>query len=380
MSHRPTFAFLLPWQLGERGGVNQVVLNLLTQCEAAGRFRPLLIENDWECQQPAPATRFGFDAVRLRIRCALAAPILRTAAAFAANFAAESRTLADLLSRERVAVVNAHFPGDVTAANFPLLNRLGRFSGKTILSLHGSEIRSAAKFTGLSLHAYRWMLREVDRVVACSKNLLDIALSVEPAIRTPKFIHNGFTLPDTLAAPVAREDGTEVIVSVGRYEQGKGHDVLIAAFRRLAERRPGLRLRILGASGPQLDQTRALVAGDSRIQLRTDVPHAEVLATVASADVFAFPSRWEGLGIAILEAGALGIPVVAARAGGIPEIVAEGETGRLFPVDDVGALATALASALDDRDASQRMVSALHSRVTDHFTWRRAWREYEALV
>ena len=60
------------------------------------------------------------------------------------------------------------------------------------------------------------------------------------------------------------------------------------------------------------------------------------------------PARWEGFGLALLEAMLASKPVVATNVSSIPEIVVEGETGLLVAPDDPTALATAVIRVLDD--------------------------------
>src|SRR5207245_4136839 len=76
---------------------------------------------------------------------------------------------------------------------------------------------------------------------------------------------------------------------------------------------------------------------------RSDVP--DLLASFA---VFAYPSRFEGLCLAVIEAQAAGVPVVATPVGGIPENVVDGETGLLVPPRDPAALAAAINRLLED--------------------------------
>jgi glycosyltransferase involved in cell wall biosynthesis len=69
--------------------------------------------------------------------------------------------------------------------------------------------------------------------------------------------------------------------------------------------------------------------------------------------VFAFPSRFEGLCLAVIEAQAAGVPVVATPVGGIRETVVDGETGWLVPVDDPRALAERIVWVLDHPDVAR---------------------------
>src|SRR5262249_20314721 len=70
----------------------------------------------------------------------------------------------------------------------------------------------------------------------------------------------------------------------------------------------------------------------------------------AGLDLYAMPSRAEGLGSAALLAMAHGVPVVATRVGGLPEVVEDGKTGWLVPADSPAALADLIVSAASDRE------------------------------
>ncbi|HLX19048.1 MAG TPA: glycosyltransferase, partial [Gaiellaceae bacterium] len=82
---------------------------------------------------------------------------------------------------------------------------------------------------------------------------------------------------------------------------------------------------------------------ESRVFLLGRVP--DVAAWLQRASVYVQPSRWEGFGLAVLEAMVCGLPVVATDVSSLPELVVDGETGLLVPVADVEALALAIARA-----------------------------------
>jgi len=84
--------------------------------------------------------------------------------------------------------------------------------------------------------------------------------------------------------------------------------------------------------------------------------------------VFCLSSRLEGLGTSLLDAMAFGLPVVATAAGGIPEAVEDGVTGRVVPPREPGALAEALAHALEDEERRQAFGAAGRRRFLERFT------------
>lgn len=62
-------------------------------------------------------------------------------------------------------------------------------------------------------------------------------------------------------------------------------------------------------------------------------------------DVFCLPSKWEGLGLVLLEAMLQNVPIIGSRAGAIPEVLGEGRFGALFDCGNVGQLAGLIADA-----------------------------------
>ena len=94
---------------------------------------------------------------------------------------------------------------------------------------------------------------------------------------------------------------------------------------------------------------------------------------LCAADVFALPSRWEGLPGGVLEAMALEVPIVATDIAPVREVVGLTGCARLVPPDDAEALAAALASVLRDprAAAAEACVAAGRDRFLEHFTTER---------
>jgi glycosyltransferase involved in cell wall biosynthesis len=128
-----------------------------------------------------------------------------------------------------------------------------------------------------------------------------------------------------------------VVGNVARLAEQKGHRDLIEAARVVLDRHPDVRFVVAGEGELRAELEQLAEPLGDRFQLlghRGNVPDL-----LASFDVFAFPSRFEGLCLAVIEAQAAGVPVVASPVGGIRETVVEGSTGWLVPPRDPAALA-----------------------------------------
>jgi glycosyltransferase involved in cell wall biosynthesis len=156
-----------------------------------------------------------------------------------------------------------------------------------------------------------------------------------------------------------------VVGNVARLAEQKGHRDLIAAAPAVLERHPGARFVVAG-DGELRAELEALARplGERFTFLgeRDDVP--DLLASFA---VFAYPSRFEGLCLAVIEAQAAGVPVVATPVGGIVENVVDGETGLLVPPNDPAALAEAIVRILDDPGQGRALAERARPRVFERY-------------
>lgn len=138
-----------------------------------------------------------------------------------------------------------------------------------------------------------------------------------------------------------------VILGVGSLTPRKDYALLLRAFAQLVRHRDA-RLIVLG-DGPDRPGLERL-ARELGIAARMLMPGfcQNPYPWIASASVFAHASRWEGLGIVLVEALALGTPVVATDCpSGPAEVLDHGRLGRLVPVGDAHAMADALTRTLD---------------------------------
>jgi glycogen synthase len=114
-----------------------------------------------------------------------------------------------------------------------------------------------------------------------------------------------------------------------------------------------------GPLRPALERQAARL-GPGRVRFQGFVPHAEVPAWLAAADVLVLPSVYEELGSVLLEAMAAGLPVVASEVGGIPDAL--GPAGLLVPPGDPAALAAAVDQVLEDPALAAELARAARRR------------------
>jgi glycosyltransferase involved in cell wall biosynthesis len=217
--------------------------------------------------------------------------------------------------------------------------------------------------------------RAVERALAAA----DLVLTVNPRdvagvkARLRPGAHQAWLPPfiDTrLFAPTPRAaNDTPLLLSVGMMrtrDKLESYRVLAEALGRLKDK--PWRALLVG-DGPARAEVEAMMEplndedGGERVCFAGIVPHAELPATYASADLYLWPAINEAYGMAFLEAQAAGLPVVAGRTGGVPAVVADGITGVLTPIGDAAAFATATARLLDDPKARARLGSAARARV-----------------
>jgi glycosyltransferase involved in cell wall biosynthesis len=105
-----------------------------------------------------------------------------------------------------------------------------------------------------------------------------------------------------------------------------------------------------------------------RVLLCGYLPEADKAALFTGADVFAYPSRYEGFGLPVLEAMACGTPVVTTTGGSLPEVA--GDAALLVEPGDPDALAAALAKLAGDPSARQAAATRGLARAAA-FTWDR---------
>ncbi len=231
---------------------------------------------------------------------------------------------------------------------------------------HGDHFRE----TGQRLYERvdRYAGGRFDRVVAVSAMVRDFLVAeYRYAPDRVPLIMNGWAGAPAARAGLARRP---TIVCTANFRAQKDHVTLLEAVRLVTRDIPTVELLLVG--GGELEEHLRRRAHDLGVaaNVRFVGTVEDVWPYLAQAHVFALASRYEPLGIAILEAMAAGLPVVATAAGGIPELVAAGATGELVRPGDARAMARHLTRLLREPELREHMARAARTVAAEHSTSR----------
>jgi glycosyltransferase involved in cell wall biosynthesis len=230
-------------------------------------------------------------------------------------------------------------------------------------------------FRNLERLASRWC----DRMIFISQPLIEWALQERIVDRQKVLkIYSGIEL--THFHPVTEDEKkslrrkwgireeSAVIGIVSKLWEGKGHEILIRAFKELKEEINDALLAIVGEGylhGRLVNLVHRLGLADSVIFTGFQMDVSEIMATF---DVAVLPSLFEGMGRVLLEAMAMEKPVVASRVGGIPDLVHDGVNGILIAPGSVQELTSSLLKTLRNPVMAREMGKQGRKRIKAEFS------------
>ncbi len=249
--------------------------------------------------------------------------------------------------------------------------------------VHGEELRvfqSSRELTWMARRVYR----HADLVIANSHNTAGLLRESWPvSAERLRVLHPGvdttYFRPSPPDAEVRGQLGWHdrpVILTVGRLQKRKGHDMLIRALPAIRQQVPRVLYAIVGDG----DERAALQRLVDELRLGEHVrfhgsPGDDVaLRTYQQCDLFALPNRevdgdFEGFGIVLLEAQACGKPVVAGASGGTPETISPGRTGHIVDCSRPDALGELAIRFLCDTESRRLMAGEARAWIVENFEW-----------
>jgi glycosyltransferase involved in cell wall biosynthesis len=227
----------------------------------------------------------------------------------------------------------------------------------------------------------RLSVRQARRVIAVSESTKrDLVQQYGLSPGKVDVVHNGVDpgfrpLPADEVAAFRREEGLpgQFILFVGTLEPRKNVVRLVEAYARLPKDRPPLML--VGGKGWLYDEIFSRVEAlglSSVVRFVGYVPADALPWWYNAADLFVYPSLYEGFGLPPLEAMACGTAVISSTASSLPEVV--GQAGLLIDPADAEALAKAMEQVLADREMRKEMRSSGLAQA-QNFSWEKTARQ-----
>lgn len=257
--------------------------------------------------------------------------------------------LVKIIRAHSVSVIHSHNSG---SKYWSMLCRLAISNLRLVFTVHDTKIRMTS--LGILLHNAL-----IDVTIAISQAVADEARSLK--IKKIEQINNG--IPISLFRSVSPHPcGSPVkIISIARLlPEKKGQDILIRAIKRCVDRGLDVECTLVGSPMPGDSQTlprlQALVSTlqlTSRVHFltgRSDVP-----SLLGNSNIFVLPSRYEGFGLALVEAMAAGLPVIASNIDGPAEIITEGVDGLLFESGSDEHLAAKIATLIQSDALTEKL-------------------------
>lgn len=264
---------------------------------------------------------------------------------------------------------------DVVHCQTPVGGFLGRLAAlsskrkgtKVIYTAHGFHFYKGAPLINWLLYypVERWLARYTDVLITINKE--DYARAQK--FRAKKVCHVpgvGVDLskfyPDEQKRESKRKEFgfTEndfVLLSVGELNKNKNHKIILEAIAKLkgTELYEHLHYMICGQGilREQLENWAQQAGIADRVHFLGY--HTNVAEIYNCADIFLFPSKREGLGLAAIEAMATGLPIITSNVGGITEYSIDGKTGYTFNCDDIDGFANAIVKLEKDIFLRQKM-------------------------
>ena len=274
----------------------------------------------------------GLDAER-RLRVVPAAHLLRTAWSRTGRLAVERFVgpfdvfhFSDWMYPPQRAGIRATTIYDLVPLRFP------EWVAPRTRSMHTAKYRNAARTCDLIVCISRHTAGEVGERLGVSRERLAVA-------------HPGVDARFTPEGPVSERARAPYILSVSTLEPRKNLRALVDAFSVLRRRRPDVSLVLAGAE----EGVEAAALQGEGVELLGYVAEEELARLYRGAAAFAYPSRFEGFGMPVVEAMASGTPVVASADASLDE--ASGTAALRVDPDDTEAFALALERVLDEGDA-----------------------------
>jgi len=238
----------------------------------------------------------------------------------------------------------------------------GKYKAMCFLFRHADAVVVNSEFTA----------GEVARLGVVPRRIVQIA----PGVDTDRF-RPGLD-GRAIRARLGLDEGTRLLLSVGRLSRRKGFDHTIRAVARLRREQVPVAYVIIGRGedGEYLAAEIEREGVDDVVFLVGPVSDEELPKWYAAADLFVMANReidgdTEGFGIVYIEAAACGVPSIAGRSGGTGSAVVDGKTGLLVDGSNIDEIAEEIRHLVEDDAYRMALGQAACERALERYSWKR---------
>lgn len=223
----------------------------------------------------------------------------------------------------------------------------------------------------------KMLIPRMDKVVAVSEAVKGYLASEGIDGSAIEVIHNGIdTARFKSPADRGRRTGT-IIGSVGRLTAQKDYATLLEAISLLKGH--NVSCLLVGEGEERADLEKIIRKKGLASQVMLLGAQDAIGEFLAKLDIFVLPSRWEGFGLVVLEAGASRLPVIASKVDGIKEIITDNKNGLLFEAGNAGDLAEKIKELAADTQKAGRLAKELNANVLESFSIQKMAEKYAGL-
>lgn len=236
-----------------------------------------------------------------------------------------------------------------------------------------AQYRYVRRRAGLFLAVSQFTKRELTDVLGVPPERIEVV----PCACSPRFapVRDGQALAELRRKYRLPE---RFVLFVGSLNPRKNLRRLIRAFD-LAKKRIPHQLVVAGGQGWRFSQEDALagIAHREDVRFIGHVPDGEMPALYCAAELFAFPSLYEGFGIPVLEAQSCGTPVLTSACSALPEV--GGDAAVYVDPMDVGAISAGMVRILEDPGTARRLARQGPANA-GRFSWQRSAQRLERII
>jgi phosphatidyl-myo-inositol dimannoside synthase len=252
-----------------------------------------------------------------------------------------------------------------------------------ILYAHGEEIK-----TGMTSRKFRWLIPKIYNhaalIIANSKNTKSLLQDIGVSSEKIHIIHPGVDFhvfnvgkkPGEIIRQQLNIGDSPILLTVGRLQRRKGHDMVIKALPYVRQIVPEVKYIIVGQGeeSANLGQLIADLRVSDNVMMVGRVSDQDLPSYYAACDVFVMPNREidgdiEGFGMVYLEAAAAGKPVIGGDSGGTQDAILEGVAGLRVDGNNLSDISAAILTLLLDPDKSRQMGENGRRWVEREFAW-----------